>query len=320
MGGRQGRVDGFNRALNARRPVGSVVKPIIVLTALENGYEWSSLVNDETITLTPPNGEPWSPHNYDGKTRGALPIIKALALSLNLAMVDLGNRVGLSAVQARFADLLGYQPKNPFPSFYLGAEPMSPLQLAELYGNFASGGFRTTPKSVIAVLDEQGKALSHHPFDVTQTIDFDTAESLNQGLQIVMRRGTGSSSPFAQNGVAGKTGTSNDNRDSWFAGFDNSKLSVVWVGRDDNKPTELTGTSGAMQIWNEMTRVAGPDPLPAPLNVNSVAIEYNTGLQANAKCADVVVLPIRRPDTLQAKTGCGIEQTFTDRLRAIFGQ
>ena len=320
VGGRQGRVDGFNRALNARRPVGSVVKPIIVLTALENGYEWSSLVNDETITLTPPNGEPWSPHNYDGKTRGALPIIKALALSLNLAMVDLGNRVGLSAVQARFADLLGYQPKNPFPSFYLGAEPMSPLQLAELYGNFASGGFRTTPKSVIAVLDEQGKALSHHPFDVTQTIDFDTAESLNQGLQIVMRRGTGSSSPFAQNGVAGKTGTSNDNRDSWFAGFDNSKLSVVWVGRDDNKPTGLTGTSGAMQIWNAITRAAGPDSLPAPLNVNSVAIEYDTGLQANAKCADVVVLPIRQPDTLQAKTGCGIKQSFSNRLRAIFGQ
>ena len=197
---------------------------------------------------------------------------------------------------------------------------MSPLQLAELYGNFASGGFRTTPKSVIAVLDEQGIPLSHHPFDVTQTIDVDTAASLNSGLEIVMRRGTGRSSPFAQQGVAGKTGTSNDNRDSWFAGFDNSRLSVVWVGRDDNKPTGLTGTSGALRIWNKITRTEGPDPITSPIGENLVAIEYDTGLQATAKCADVVVLPIRRPDTLQTKSGCGIKTSFGKRLRAIFGQ
>ena len=320
VGGRQGRVDGFNRAINARRPVGSVIKPLIVLSALESDYEWSSLVNDQAITITPPNGEPWSPRNYDGKTRGAVPIIKALALSLNLAAVDLGNRIGLDVVQGRFADLVGYTPKNRYPSFFLGAEPMSPLQLAELYGNFASGGFRTTPKSVIAVLDEQGTPLSHHPFDVTQTIEVDTATNLNSGLEIVMRRGTGRSSPFAQRGVAGKTGTSNDNRDSWFAGFDNSRLSIVWVGRDDNKPTGLTGTSGALRIWNTMTEAAGPDPITSATSENSIAIEYDTGLQATAKCADVVVLPIRRPDTLKPKSGCGIKTSFGERLRAIFGR
>lgn len=318
VGGRQGRVDGFNRAINAQRPVGSVIKPLIILTALENGYEWSSLINDEPITLTPPNGKAWSPRNYDGETRGELPIIRALAQSLNLAMVDLGNRLGLDRVQQRFAQLIGYRPRNPYPSFYLGAEPMSPLQLAELYGNFASGGFRTTPKSVIAVLDEQGSALSHHPFDVRQTIALADAESLRQGLEIVMQRGTGRSSPFAQQGVAGKTGTSNDNRDSWFAGFDNSRLTVVWVGRDDNKPTGLTGTSGAMRIWNVMTQAEGLDPLTAPITDNLIAIEYETGLLATAKCADVVVLPIRQPDTLKAKPGCGIKPSFSERLRAIF--
>ena len=233
---------------------------------------------------------------------------------------DLGNRIGLDAVQGRFADLVGYTPKNRYPSFFLGAEPMSPLQLAELYGNFASGGFRTTPKSVIAVLDEQGTPLSHHPFDVTHTIEVDTATSLNSGLEIVMRRGTGRSSPFAQRGVAGKTGTSNDNRDSWFAGFDNSRLSIVWVGRDDNKPTGLTGTSGALRIWNTMTEAAGPDPITSATSENSIAIEYDTGLQATAKCADVVVLPIRRPDTLKPKSGCGIKTSFGERLRAIFGR
>ena len=162
--------------------------------------------------------------------------------------------------------------------------------------------------------------MSHHPFDVTQTIDVDTAASLNNGLEIVMRRGTGRSSPFAQQGVAGKTGTSNDNRDSWFAGFDNSRLSIVWVGRDDNKPTGLTGTSGALRIWNTMTRTDGPNPIPPAVSDNLIAIEYDTGLQATAKCADVVVLPIRQPDTLQTKSGCGIKTSFGKRLRAIFGQ
>ena len=318
VGGRQGRVDGFNRGINAKRPVGSVIKPLIVLSALENDLEWSSAVNDAAITLTPPNGEPWSPRNYDGKTLGELPIVKALALSLNLAMVDLGNQVGLDAIQKRFRDLVGYAPKNPYPSFFLGAEPMSPLQLTELYGNFASGGFRTPPKSVIAVLNEQGAPLSHHPFDVTQTIDVQTAASLNAGLQLVMQRGTGRSSPFANRGVAGKTGTSNDNRDSWFAGFDNSRLSVIWVGRDDNKPTGLTGTSGALRLWNAITKVDGPDPLLPTIGENLVPIEYDTGLQATAKCADVVVLPIRQPDTLLVKPGCGLKPSLGERLRSIF--
>ncbi len=320
VGGRQGRVDGFNRAINAQRPIGSVIKPLIVLSALESGIEWANLINDQAVTLTPPNGEPWSPRNYDGKTQGELPMIKALALSLNLAMVDLGNRVGLAKIQKRFADLVGYTPKNPYPSFYLGAEPMSPLQLTRLYGNFASGGFKTSPKSVIAVLNEQGLPLSHYPFDVTQTIDFDDATTLNRGLEIVMQRGTGRSSPFAQQGVAGKTGTSNDNRDSWFAGFDNSRLSVVWVGRDDNKPTGLTGTTGALRIWNEMTQAEGSDPLSLIETNQWLAIEFDTGLRAAASCADVVVLPIRQPDTLQAKSGCGIQSSFGDRLRSIFNR
>jgi penicillin-binding protein 1B len=144
--------------------------------------------------------------------------------------------------------------------------------------------------------------------------------SLNQGLEIVMRRGTGRSSPYAKQGVAGKTGTSNDNRDSWFAGFDNSKLSVVWVGRDDNKPTGLTGSSGAMRIWNAMMQEEGVDPLIILANENSVAIEYDTGLQATDKCADVVVLPITRPDTLPIKPGCNIKVGLGQRLRSIFGR
>ena len=319
IGGRKGRVDGFNRALNASRSVGSVIKPVIVLTALESGLDWTTLVNDTPITMTSDAGELWTPRNYDGKTRGELPMIRALAMSLNLAMVDLGNSVSLGEVQRRFTNLTGYAPKNRYPSFFLGAESMSPLQLTELYGNFASGGFHTPPKAVIAVLNENGQPLSHHPFDLTQSIHPETVASLNRGLEIVMSHGTGRSSQFAKQGVAGKTGTSNDNRDSWYAGFDNSKLSVIWVGRDDNKSTGLTGTSGALRIWNNMQVASGGvDPIAHGLAENLVEIEFSSGKRAAKSCADVVVIPIRRPDTLPIKSGCGIRKTFGQRLRSIF--
>jgi penicillin-binding protein 1B len=318
VGGRKGRVDGFNRALNANRTVGSVIKPVIVLTALESGLEWSTKVKDAPITMTSDSGEQWSPRNYDGKTRGELPLIRALALSLNLAIVDLGNTVGLNKVQQRFANLTGYAPKNKYPSFFLGAESMTPLQLSELYGNFASGGFHTPPKTVIAVLDEQGQPLSHYPFDLTQSISPDVVSSLNRGLEIVMSHGTGRSSQFAKSGVAGKTGTSNDNRDSWYAGFDNSKLSVIWVGRDDNKSTGLTGTSGALRIWNNLQTVSGVDPIVHNPTDDLVEIEFSTGRRAKKSCADTVVIPIRRPDTLTIKPGCGVRKTFGQRLRSIF--
>ena len=100
-----------------------------------------------------------------------------------------------------------------------------------------------------------------------------------------MAKGSGRSSPYAQAGVAGKTGTSNDNRDSWFAGFDNSRVTVVWVGRDDNEATGLTGTSGALRVWNEITRGYPVDPLIHPHDDDLLEIEFETGLRARRRSA-----------------------------------
>ena len=134
-----------------------------------------------------------------------------------------------------------------------------------------------------------------------------------------MAKGTGRTSPFARLGVAGKTGTSNDNRDSWFAGFDNRRVSVVWVGRDDNKVTGLTGASGALRLWNAMTAEEGIDPLAHPTSDNLVDVEFATGLRANAACADVVSIPVPDMRDLQAKPGCGISDSLGDRMRRWFG-
>jgi penicillin-binding protein 1B len=319
VGGRKGRVDGFNRALNAQRPVGSLIKPVIYLAAIESGLHLASLVEDKPITIAPEYGDAWTPKNFDGKYRGELPLVRALAESLNLATVNLGTQVGLEIIQQRFKSLVGHAPQNTYPSFLLGAESLAPIKMLELYGNFASGGFRTPPKAVIAVLDETGRAISHHPFTLEQTIDPEIAATLNRALEITMAKGTGRSSPYAKQGVAGKTGTSNDNRDSWFAGFDNSQVAVVWVGRDDNEVTGLTGGSGALRLWNAMARADRIDPLVHPPNEQLVEVEFNTGLRANASCADVVSIPVPNVDDLEIKPGCGITRGIGGRVRRWFG-
>jgi penicillin-binding protein 1B len=317
IGGRKGRVDGFNRALNAQRSVGSLIKPVVYLTAIESGMHLATLIKDEPISIQPEFGELWAPKNFNGEYEGELPMVRALAESSNLATVHLGTEVGLPLIQQRFRHLVGHAPKNQYPSFLLGAEALSPLAMLELYGNFASGGFRTPPKAVIAVLDEHGQALTHHPFELEQTIESRHAATMNRALEIAMAKGTGRSSPFAKRGVAGKTGTSNDNRDSWFAGFDNSKVSVVWVGRDDNDVTGLTGASGALRVWNEMSRQDPIVPLVHAPSTDLVDIEFASGLRANAECADVVNVPIPDSANLAVKPGCRI--AGTQGLRRWFG-
>ena len=320
VGGRQGRVDGFNRALHAERPVGSLIKPVVYLAAIESGLNLASPVEDAPITIEPEFGEPWSPKNFDGEYYGELPMVRALAQSLNLATVRLGTSVGLDVIQERYATLVGKPAANPYPSFLLGAESLSPVKMLELYGNFASGGFRTTPKAVIAVLDDLGRPVSHHPFSLEQTIAPEHAAALNRALEIVMAKGTGRSSPFARSGVAGKTGTSNDNRDSWFAGFDNSRVSVVWVGRDDNAVTGLTGATGALRVWNEMTYRSPVDPLVHFPSEALVEVEFETGRLARSSCADVVRIPVPVDAALDVKPGCGISTGFGRTLRRWLGE
>ena len=196
---------------------------------------------------------------------------------------------------------------------------MSPAEVSALYGTFASNGFHMPPKAVIAVLDEQGRPVSHHPFQVEQRIDMEAVAALGRGLEIVMQRGTGKLSRFSQLGVAGKTGTSDDYRDSWFAGYDGALLTIVWVGNDDNTPTGLTGAAGALKVWDNIMGRLAVQPLAADPATRYASIEYRTGLLAHPGCATVVYIPVPRSAVLQEKAGCGIKlRSLTERIRKWF--
>jgi penicillin-binding protein 1B len=311
VGDRRAGFDGFNRALNARRPIGSLVKPFVYLAALQSGsYHIASLVEDEPIIVTLDNGDTWAPQNYDGETHGTVTLLRALTESFNLATV----RVGLDVGPVRVADTItaagGPAGIAPYPSLLLGAVEMTPLEVAQIYGTLANGGFRTPLRAVRSVVAADGAPLASYPMAITQVVPPGAVYPLNQALVQVLQRGTGRSARAqlpAGFTAAGKTGTSDAYRDSWFAGFTGEHVLVVWIGYDDNRPTGLTGATGALQIWAAMLRdmPSAPYGPPPPAELDNQWIDYDTGLLARPACADVVELALPREAQLGSKPGCG---------------
>jgi penicillin-binding protein 1B len=322
VGGRAAGAQGFNRALNARRPVGSVLKPVVYLTALESGqYDLSTLVEDAPVVVPDRNSGDWRPRNFDGIPHGAVPLVRALGDSLNLATVRLGMAVGVERVANRLGELLERDPPPAFPSLLLGSIDLSPLDVARLYGTFASGGFAAPPKSIIGVEDDAGATVERYPLAVQKVAEPDAVALLEYGLQAVMLRGTGERSRWSGHGVAGKTGTTDDNRDSWFAGFDANYLAVVWTGYDDNTPSGLTGSTGALRVWDRFMIALQPAALtlPVPYGTELRSIDYDTGQRAEPGCGDPVAVPLPYNVEPPWLPGCGEPtETFGDRIRRWF--
>ena len=323
VGGRSG--EGFNRALDARRQIGSLIKPAVYLAALESGrYTLASVIDDAPIDVPLDNGDIWSPHDYDGEPRGEVPLIRALAESLNLATVRLGLDVGLEPIAAKLGQLGLAQKPKLYPSMLLGALELTPLEVAQIYNTLANGGFRVPLRAVRSVLGEDGQVLQRYPIKMEQAADPAAVYALDQALVQVMERGTGRTARQqlpADLTVAGKTGTSDDLRDSWFAGFTDDHLVVSWVGFDDDRPTGLTGATGAAKIWVRVFGAleAGSYSARAPDGLETVWVDYLTGEPSAARCADAVPLPLpaedARPRSILA--GCAGE-SFGARLKHIF--
>ncbi len=300
-GGRRSAYAGFNRALDASRPIGSLVKPAIYLAAFQQPQRYSlvSWIDDKTISMRLPNGDLWEPSNYDREAHGWTMLEMALAKSYNLSAVHLGLDVGLENVISNLQALGVRQQLQPYPSLLLGAVDMTPLEVAQMYQTIASGGFRSPLRAIRDVLDQHGQPLQRYPLTVTRVNQPGPTYLLSHAMQAVVREGTAAYANTLLSpelNLAGKTGTTNDLRDSWFAGFSGDYVAVVWVGRDDNTPAGLTGSSGALRIWTDMMRPLKPRPLEliAPDTVEFVAVDAATGLLANASCATVWNKPFLR--------------------------
>ncbi len=265
VGGSDPRAAGFNRALYAVRPIGSLVKPALYLTALEQPHRYNLVSRLEDRPFQIRSGEDvWQPDNYDKESHGQVLLYQSLSHSYNLSTARLGVTLGIGAV-AKTLQRLGVEREIPrYPSLFLGALELSPLEVAQLYQPLAAGGISTPLRSIRAVMDSNGRTLNRYPIHVSEVVDPASTALLQWGMQQVVSEGTAQGlqqmiSPHL--GVAGKTGTTDELRDSWFAGFSGDRLAVVWMGRDDNQSAGLTGSSGALHVWGRMMSKLPNQPL-----------------------------------------------------------
>ena len=314
IGSRQPRYAGFNRALDAVRPIGSLIKPAIYLAALErpSQYTLTSLLEDQPFSVKGQDGQVWSPQNYDRKAHGTVYLYQGLANSYNLSSAKLGLELGVQNV-LKTLERLGVTRKWPaYPSMLLGAGALTPMEVADMYQTMANGGFNTPLRGIRSVLTAEGEPLKRYPYQIQQRFDAGAIYLLQNAMQRTMREGTGRSvysrlpSSLA---LAGKTGTSNDSRDSWFAGFSQDLLAVVWLGRDDNGPTPLTGATGALQVWTDFMVKADPLPLDMPLpdNVVQAWVNATSGQGSDPSCPNAVQMPYIRGSEPVPGQACGIQ-------------
>jgi penicillin-binding protein 1B len=312
VGGRDPRLPGYNRALDARRPVGSLIKPVVFLTALSQPehYTLATHLDDVPLSVRLSDDQLWSPQNYDRKAHGQVMLRDALVQSYNLSTARLGLAVGIDDV-ARNLRTLGLQRSVPvYPSLLLGAVEMSPLEVGQIYQTIASGGYRVPLRAIREVMNWQGVPLQRYPLNIEQVLDPSAAYLLTAALHEVTQQGTAKSLKALLRQdlqVAGKTGTTNGLRDSWFAGYSGEHLTVVWVGRDNNQPTGLSGATGALPVWGDIMRAISRQSLnmTVPANVEWKLIDPSSGLLADDYCMGAQWIPFIDGTAPKAHAQCG---------------
>lgn len=285
---------GFNRAVDAKRQVGSLLKPIIYLTDFEEGiYNLASGVSDN---LSDFNLGSWKPSNYSGANYGTVPVMTSLANSYNKNAVYAGMKVGVP----KFINQLyrmGITTKLPeYPSTLLGAVDLSPMDMLGIYQVLATGGVKHDIHTIRSVVDSQGRIIQQNSTAKSKQVISPSATYLtNIAMQQVIKSGTAKSAlTLGENlNLAGKTGTTNDSRDAWFAGYSGNYVNVVWIGLDDNKPIHLTGGTGALPMWiNYMKRLhLSPVNLPKPDNIEYAWFANGAGYITEEGCGNAVYLP-----------------------------
>ena len=290
VGGRDYSESSFNRALFAHRQPGSTMKPFVYLSALDE-FTPASWLADEATTYTV-EGVPWSPRNYDGRFRGRVTLRTALEESLNAATVSLALGVGLEKVVSTMRGVGIQSLLQPVPSVALGAFEVTPLELAGAYATLDNDGQKPYLVSLKEVVAENGEIQERRNTDFVSVTSAAKAYLVTNLLEGAVEKGTGKI--LKRMGIdfhcAGKTGTTNDFRDSWFVGYTTDLLTLVWVGFDDNRPTGLTGAQGAARIWakfmNSVRPVIHPQQFRVPPGVVQRIICKESCQLATQRCRD----------------------------------
>jgi penicillin-binding protein 1B len=303
VGGRDYAQSQYNRATTAKRQPGSTFKPFVYLTAFEATFDDPALppITPATVVEDAPTvflfgKQEYAPQNYENDYKGYVTLRTALAHSLNNATVKVAEMAGYERIADLWNRRFGMPDKvQPYPAVALGSFEATPLELATAYNILANMGLKVSPATVLEVKDEKGITLEQHYPKSPRVARAESTFLVVNMMRSVINNGTAAaarSMGFTAD-AAGKTGTTNDLRDAWFAGFTPDLLCVVWIGFDDNSPTGLSGAKAALPIWVDFMKGAQAgargQKFPVPTaNVVFVDIDQQTGLLATPGCPKVI--------------------------------
>ena len=321
VGGAEPQFAGYNRAMQARRSIGSLAKPATYLTALSqpNLYRLNTWIADAPISLRQPNGQVWSPQNDDRQFSGQVMLVDALTRSMNVPTVNLGMALGLPAITDTWQKLgVPKDQLHPVPAMILGALNLTPIEVAQAFQTIASGGNRAPLSALRSVIAEDGSVLYQSFPQAERAVPAQAAYMTLWTMQQVVQRGTGRQLGAKYPGLhlAGKTGTTNNNVDTWFAGIDGGQVTITWVGRDNNQPTKLYGASGAMSIYQRY--LANQTPTPLVLTPPEDVVDMGVDGSGNFVCSGGMrSLPVwtTSPDAL-CRQGEQIQQQQLEQQQA----
>ncbi len=303
VGGADPQFAGYNRAMQARRSIGSLAKPATYLTALSQAdtYRLNTWIADEPIALKMSNGQVWKPQNDNHRFSGKVMLVDALTNSMNVPTVNLGMTLGLDNVINTWTKLgLPKDQLHPVPAMLLGALNLTPVEVAQAFQSIASGGNRAPLSAVRSVIAEDGSVLYQSFPQAERVVPAQAAYLTLYTMQQVAARGTAHAlgAKFPNAHLAGKTGTTNSQVDSWFAGIDGKEVAITWIGRDNNQPAKLYGSSGAMQLYRRYLENQSPMPLTLtpPEDIASMAVDSAGNFVCNTGSSGWRTLPVWTTD------------------------
>ena len=306
---------GFNRILNASRPIGSLIKPWIYLTALTDykNYNLMTPLSDNLLEVEMPNGDVWTPKNFDKKFHGNVPLHRSLWQSYNIATARLGMSLGHDKVQSTLDSLKIENKLRGYPSEFIGSFELTPYEVIQSYQPIASKGFYSSLRAVREVTGPSGKFDLTFPHNIEQVLRPEPLHLLRFALMKTFEGGTArgySKDKLESWAVGGKTGTSDDQRDSWFVGYAGEHLVLIWVGFDDNRKTPLTGRSGALEVWKSFMEKLNPlsNKTSIPERINYQWVDKDDGKLSGKRCKNSIIVPFingtEPKDTPNIRKGC----------------